>query len=326
MIAEPRPRRPDVERAFAHIAQLGAKADFSGATDPLEQWVIALRRIVKYYGEVGEKPSFAEIEFSPVSANGVPSEWVTAAGGSHRDRIVYIHGGGWAGGAPEDVRAFTATLARLSGASVLAVDYRLAPEHRFPSGLDDCSKALAWANENGPKRGSSNGGGGDPARSLALVGDSSGGNQAVAACSQAIKNGARVPDRLVVIAPPLDNFPHPERIGLDDPVCPPESLAAGVANYLGPDGAPSDPRVSPFYESDDVLAKFPPTLIQASNIETLLYDSRKFARRLEEANTRVSLSVWPGLPHVWHHFTGIVPEAVQALQEIADFVKPQRDR
>jgi hypothetical protein len=64
MITEPKPRRPDVERAFAHIAQLGAKADFSGASDPLQQWVIALRRIVKYYGEVGDKPLFAEIEFS----------------------------------------------------------------------------------------------------------------------------------------------------------------------------------------------------------------------------------------------------------------------
>jgi acetyl esterase/lipase len=314
-----------VERALAHIAQLGASADFSGATDPLQQWVIALRKIVKYYGHIGEKPSFREIEFTPVSANGVRSEWVTAAGGSHRDRIVYIHGGGWAGGAPEDVRAFTATLARFSGASVLAVDYRLAPEHRFPAGLDDCSKALAWARENGPKPGCARDGSCDPARSLSLVGDSSGGNQAVAVCAQAIINGARVPDRLVVIAPPLDNFSHPERVGLDDPVCPPESLAAGIANYLGPDGSASDPRVSPFYESEEVLAKFPPTLIQASNTETLLYDSRKFARRLEEANARVSLSIWPGLPHVWHHFTGIIPEAAQALREIADFVRPQPD-
>lgn len=308
-------RRPDVERAFSHIVGLAASADFSGATEPLQQWVVALRRIVERYGDIGEKPSIEDVRFTPVTANGVPPEWASAEGASAADRIVYVHGGGWSGGAPAYVRDFTGALARFTGASVLAVDYRLAPEHRFPAGLDDCGRALNWASTHGPA-------GAAPARSLALVGDSSGANLAVAACAEAIKNGARVPDRLAVIGPLLDNLATAERAGIDDPVCPPESLAAGIAVYLGSNVAAADPRISPIYESSEILSKFPPTQIQASSIEALLYDSRKFARLLEDAHVRVRLSVWPGLPHVWHHFTRLLPEAKEAIAEIAEFIKP----
>lgn len=314
-----RQRREDVERAFSHIAGLAASADYTGATEPLQQWVVALRRIMKYYGDIGERPSIADVRFTPGSAGGVRAEWVQASGASDADRIVYIHGGGWSGGTPEDARGLTALLARRSGASILVPEYRKAPEHRFPAGLDDSAAAFVWAREHGPT-------GAGEARTLALLGDSSGGNIAVALSADLIKRGKRPPDRLALIAPLLDNLAGGKRAAIDDPICPPEGLASGLAVYLGDGGGSAeDPRVSPLYEADEVLAKFPPTLIQASNIEALLYDSRRFAERLEKNDVRVALSVWPGLPHVWQSFVGLLPEAAEALAEIADFVRPQRD-
>jgi len=155
---------------------------------------------------------------------------------------------------------------------------------------------------------------------LSLVGDSAGGNLAAATCLELAARGERLPDRLVLIAGTLDNLPQADRVGIDDQIVTAESLAAGTAAYVGSNISSSDYRISPVYAPRDLLAKFPPTLLQASAIETLGHDSRKFAARLEDAGVRINLSIWPDLPHVWHAFLGLIPEATEALREIADFV------
>lgn len=313
----PPPRRPDVERAFAHIAALASDVDLSNVADPLQQWVLVLRQLMKRYGDVGEPTSLDGIRVTFVDAGGVPAEWVVAAGADPQRRIVYTHGGGWAGGSTAEYRPLAATLSRLSGASVLLVDYRLAPEHRFPAGLDDCVRAFSWAAEHGPA-------GTQHAQSLSLAGDSAGANLAAATCLRLIASGARIPDRLALLAGTLDNTASAERVGIDDPIVPPESLAASLLVYLPAGTAATDPLVSPVYASVEQLKRFPPTLLQASRSETLLYDTRRFARRLEEAGVRHVLSIWPALPHVWQVFLGLIPESHEALLELADFINPHR--
>ena len=129
-----------------------------------------------------------------------------------------------------------------------------------------------------------------------------------------------MPDRLVLIAGTLDNVSMSERVGIDDPICTLESLSNSVHFYLTSDHSAADPLVSPVFAPTEFLEKFPPTLIQVSTSEALLYDSKKFADRLEKARVRVNLSLWPELPHVWHGFLGLFPEAVEAFSEIADFI------
>ncbi|WP_128971008.1 alpha/beta hydrolase [Bradyrhizobium tropiciagri] len=323
-ITTPRQRRPELEQAFAHLAGLAASADLTGISDPLLQFVAVIRALMPRYGDVGAAPALDGVEVVPVDAGGVPAEWVVAPGADLAHRLVYIHGGGWVGGCPRDYRAIAGTLARLSGAAVLMVDYRLAPEHRFPAGLDDCITAFGWAARHGP----------DAHRQreheaqvhLSLVGDSAGGNLAAATCLELVSRGARVPDRLALIAGTLDNQSPPDRTATDDQVATAESLAAATAAYLGPGGDPSDYRVSPVRGPHALLAGFPPTLLQVSAIETLAYDSRNFAALLANAGVRVNLSIWPELPHVWHAFLGLFPEASEALQEIAAFVNRSIDR
>ncbi|MGH2940906.1 MAG: alpha/beta hydrolase [Solirubrobacterales bacterium] len=316
-----RARRPELERAFQHLADLISAADVSGVSDLDEQGLrIAREYAMPRYGDVGPAISLDGVTFTPVSAGGVRAVWVTAAGASHTRRIVYIHGGGWRSGSPDHYRGFAATLARQSGASILMVDYRLAPEHRFPAALDDCVKAYAWALDNGPESRRSGRSDADPAEEVFMAGDSAGGNLSAAACLRLCAAGARVPDRLVLIAGTLDNVETERRVGLDDPICEPEALAICTKMYLPVGHSPADPYVSPVFADGELLARFPPTLLQVSAIEALAWDSKRFATRLEDAGVRVTLSMWPELPHVWHMFLGLFDEAHEALAEIGDFL------
>jgi epsilon-lactone hydrolase len=314
-----RERRPELDRAFAHLAGLAASADLTGISDPLQQFAAVIRALMPRYGDVGPTPNLDGVTFAPVDAGGVRAEWVIPPDSDPARRIVYTHGGGWVGGSPDGYRAVTGTLARLSRAATLVVDYRLAPEHRFPSGLKDCVNAFRWAALHGPDGGRAHSG--NASTHLSLVGDSAGGNLAAATCLELVAGSERIPDRLVLIAGTLDNQSPADRVGIDDQIVTAESLAAGTAVYLGPNGNPSDHLVSPVNGPRHLLAKFPPTLLQASSIETLVYDSRKFAACLEDVGVRTNLSIWPELPHVWHAFLGLFPEATEALREIADFVR-----
>lgn len=317
-----RGRRPELERAFQHMVEVWLSADFTGISDPDEQNLhFAREYAVPRYGDVGPAVSLDGVTFESVSAGGVPAEWVTADGADTARRIVHLHGGGWRSGSPRDYRALSATLARLSGASILVVDYRLAPEHRFPAGLDDCVTAYKWAVDNGPGSQRAGAAGSGTAERMYLMGDSAGGNLAAATCLRLCAAGGRVPDRLALIAGTLDNVETERRVGVDDPICLPEELLRCTRSYL-PDGySPADPYVSPVYAPNELLETFPPTLIQVSTIEALVWDSKRFAERLEGAGVRVNLSLWPELPHVWHAFLGLFPEAEEALGEIADFFK-----
>lgn len=127
-----RQRRPELEQAFGHLAGLAASADLAGIPDPLLQFVAVIRALMPRYGDVGTVPALDSVEVVPVDAGGVPAEWVLAPGADLAHRLVYIHGGGWVGGCPRDYRALAGTLARLSRAAILMVDYRLAPSIAFP--------------------------------------------------------------------------------------------------------------------------------------------------------------------------------------------------
>lgn len=197
----------------------------------------------------------------------------------------------------------------------------MAPENSFPAPLDDCRRATTWAASHGPPSREASTSSASDALSLTLVGDSSGGNLAAAACAQIVAGTTRRPDRLVLISPLLDVVPNPKRVGLDDPICTEQSIADAFQRYCGGHMAPSDPSVSPVYEDERILRKFPPTLIQVSRTESLLHDAKSFARRLEKSGVRVTLSIWNDLPHAWQVFLTTLPEARQALQEVAHFAE-----
>ena len=322
-------RRPELEQIFQHLAEAAASVDLSGCDTPAQQWLIATRAMVDRYGDIGPAVSLDGVAFTPVVANGVRAYWVTADGANHARRLVYLHGGGWSSGTPEGYKVFQATLARLSKASILFVDYRLAPEHPFPAPLDDCVAAFQWALVNGPSSEAAGLAGRDPAERICLAGDSAGGNLSAATCVRQVNSRGRLPDRMALIGAALDltlvrtvreNVWLWAREGIDDGIVSPETLAFSVESYLLPAQPAANPEVSPALTPLATLRMFPPTLLQVSAIEVLEYDSRAFADRLEKAGVRVNLSLWPGMPHVWHAFQGLLPEAAEAIAELADFL------
>lgn len=298
--------RPDIARAFAHLAATMAP---SADADPIQ----AMRDGVDRYGDVEPRAPLLDVEVRPVDAGGARAEWLLAAGARPDHRIVYLHGGGWVAGGLYSHRAMCAHLARRSECAVLSVDYRLAPEHPYPAGLDDSLAAIRWAARNGPD-------GAGSVKHLALAGDSAGGNLAAASCIRLIAANEPVPDRLALICAALDVAPPRTASPGDGNVD-----AAGVAMMMSlyAPGADSLEHVelSPINAAPETLGRFPPTLLQASVAEYLLNDAQRFMVRLTASRRRAVLSVWPDLPHVWHAFTSLLPEAPAALDEVADFLR-----
>ena len=306
------PPRADLERVFAHLIAegRGLNAPLATATDQLA----AVRHLMDCYADINPRPPLTGVTVHPAVADEFDAEWLVPENVGTGRRIVYLHGGAWISGGAQSHRPLAAALAQVTHSELLLVEYRLAPEHPFPAGLLDCIAACQWAAENGPNGASS-------PQSLVLAGDSAGGNLSAAVCMALIEKQARIPDRLVLLSPNLDNSRNAERDARYDPISNADKLDAVAALYTGGAVALSDPRVSPIGIPGPHLRRFPPTLLQVSGAEFLLWDSRRFAERLAEEGRRVVLSVWPDMPHVWHLFIDQLPEADASLKEIAHFLR-----
>ena len=133
-----------VRKVFDHLRAISARAF------ELIHVLDERRKLIDRYFRV--HPSTSEIHgrWHPVGTGHVPMEWVVADRARPDRRILYIHGGSWISGSPAGYRAFVSRISEAAGAAVLSVDYRLAPEHVFPAGLNDCVMAYQWMRENGP--------------------------------------------------------------------------------------------------------------------------------------------------------------------------------
>ena len=248
-------------------------------------------------------------KYHRVNAGGVTAEWVTAEGASDSRVVLYFHGGGYIIGSPRTHRAMMAHLSRESGARVLALDYRLAPEHPFPAPVEDAVSSYKWLLSEGF----------DPSR-IALGGDSAGGGLTVAALVQIRYIGLPIPAAGVCVSPWVDMEGLGEsmetRAGVD-PMVGKESLMVSAKTYLG--GAdPRAPLAAPLYAD---LRGLPPILIQVGDAEVLLDDSTRLAGVAREAGVEVQMDVWDDMIHVWHVFAPILPEARQAIAQAGEFIK-----
>ena len=240
-------------------------------------------------------------------------EWIIADGADPNRRILYIHGGSWIAGSLAGYRAFLSRISQAAGAVILSIDYRLAPEHPFPAGLNDCIHAYQWMLENGPEKES-------PASAAFLMGDSAGGNLALATLLK-IKDFSRpLPKAVVAISPATDLTCGSLSLitrALVDPIINPVTLPVLIPLYLGMNAEPQNPYVSPLFGN---YAGMPPLLIQVGDLEVLLDDSIRLASHAAGQGCDVALDIWDGMPHAFQGFAPFLPEASEAINKIGRFI------
>ncbi len=243
-----------------------------------------------------------------IDAGGVPGEVITTPASRPDRHVLFLHGGGYVTGSPALYRHFTWRIATAARARVLALDYRLAPEHPFPAALDDSVAAYLWLV----------GGMGDPRRT-AVMGDSAGGGLALALLSRLRDDGLDLPAAAIALSPWTDLALAGASLSLNarsDPMLNAADARLFAECYLA--GAdPRHPYASPLYGNP---AGLPPTLIHVGSDEILRDDAVRMAAALREAGCRVEIEVWRRMPHVWHLFAPVLPEAKQAIANIGAFV------
>jgi acetyl esterase len=224
--------------------------------------------------------------------------------------LVYFHGGGWVIGGLETHDDPCRFLATHAGAALLAVDYRLAPEHPFPAAAEDAEAAYRWAAANAERLGV------DPSR-IAVGGDSAGANLAAALCLTARDAGAPLPAMQLLIYPVTDaagGAPSRRTFG-EGFLLTSNDMDWFEERYLPEDSDRGDPRVSVLQAPD--LSGLPPAYVATAGFDPLRDEGEAFAARLREAGAPVALRRHPGLVHTFANLTAICPTARAAMLEAA---------
>ncbi|HSB76360.1 MAG TPA: alpha/beta hydrolase [Terriglobales bacterium] len=243
-----------------------------------------------------------EAVFKPVTGL-----WVTTPAGRSRN-ILYFHGGGYALGSPKAHAEMASWIARAAQARVFVLDYRRAPEYRFPAAVEDALLAYRWMVSSGA----------DP-RTITVAGDSAGGGLTLALLTCLRERGEPLPSSAVCISPWVDLEMTGASISSKaavDPLLTREGLQQFADWYLGGQN-PRHPLASPLYAE---LQGLPPLLIQVGTSEILLDDALRLEERAGAAGVKVRLSQYEDMPHVWHVFASFLPEGKQAAGEIGEFV------
>jgi epsilon-lactone hydrolase len=292
------------------------------ATAPLDLVIERIRRIYRGWNrdtsvaqmrldwDTAFQADIAPISHQRVSVAGVDGEWIAGSHAPHDKAILYFHGGGFRLGSVSSHRELIARIAGASGYRVLAINYRLAPEHRFPAPLEDAIAAYGWMLDQGLRP-----------DNIAFAGDSAGGNLALTAMLGLRQRGLPLPAAGVLMSPWTDLAATGETYvsrADADPIHQRPMIAALAKNYLGEGGDPRDPRVSPLYAD---LTGLPPLLIQVGTEEVLLDDSLRLNHRAREQGVSTTLEVWDEMIHVWHFFHPQLQEGREAIGRVGDYVR-----
>jgi len=228
--------------------------------------------------------------------------------------LVYLHGGGWVRGDLDTHDNTCRFLAHEAGVLVLSVEYRLAPEHKFPAAVEDSLAAFRWAHENAADLGA------DP-DAVAVGGDSAGGNLTAVVGQVTAADGGPVPAFLLIIYPATDLSEKRRSVKLfsEGFLLTESDMDWYTAHYLPDDDAARDPRASPLLAED--LTGLPPAYVVTAGFDPLRDEGEAYAARLREAGVPVALRRHRGLIHGFANMTGVgrtgraaMLEAVGALR------------
>jgi monoterpene epsilon-lactone hydrolase len=253
------------------------------------------------------QPLPADVRTTPGDLGGVPVIFIDIADVEPRGTIFHIHGGFFALGSATSSVGLASSLARKTGMRAVSADYRLAPEHPYPAGLQDVTAAYRALAEQAD------------AGQVVVSGESAGGNLAIELLLAGQKEGLAMPAAALLLSPMTDLTASGSSItgkAQVDPAISAQAIRTRAADYLaGID--PADPLVSPIFAD---LSGLPPLLIQAGSHEVLLDDATRLAVKAAADDVAVILDITPGVPHVFQAFAALLDEGDAALNRAARFV------
>lgn len=273
--------------------------------------------------DAGARHREFDCEHRPDWIGDMDGEWTLVPGADPNKRLLYIHGGAFSVGSALSHRPITYNLAQRSGCAVFAVNYRLIPENKRLNCVTDSKAAYRWICENGPD-------GPAPAETIAVAGDSAGGNLTLVVSRWASQNNnIKTPDAIIALSPTVDGTMsapsiktnYETDIMLKPLVKPllgkPRGLLL-VAAWIMAKCKPSAPILSPIMGD---LSGLPPTLIQVSSAEMLYDDACRYTEKARRAGSDVTLQSWAHMAHVWPIFDNMITEAQDAFDEMGAFLK-----
>ncbi len=252
-----------------------------------------------YEGLTAQFPIPSGTVVRPVQADGVPA-LVVAPDPGRAPTILHLHGGGYITGSAYGYRPLAGALAAATGAAVLVPDYRLAPEHPFPAALEDATRTYRWLLDQGAAP-----------QDLTVSGDSAGGGLAVSLLLKLKQEGLPQPGRAVLLCPSV--------IIMDGRGGSP--IAHWLSLYIG-DHPRTDPLLN-ILEAD--LSGLPPILVQSGTDDTVIHETRRLVDHARDQGLNVRFDLYPIGSHVFHLFWSFLPEAADALEQIAAFISPTTD-
>jgi acetyl esterase len=286
-----------------------------GYFPPLPELRQQLRTMVALMDEPAPAVPRVEDIRIPGPAGPIPARvYASQAGTAVRPAVAYFHGGGWVQGDLETHHGLCARLARHADAVVVAIDYRLAPEHKFPAAVEDCFAAYRWLRSHGGDIGADT-------THVAVAGDSAGGNLSAVVSQLAASAGVPVPTCQVLIYPAVDFSLETEshRELADGHVIPRDRIAWYSEQYLSGEADKSDLRASPLRAPK--VAGQPPTLIVTAGFDPLRDEGHAYAEKLRDAGVDVVYREYPGQIHAFVSLTKAIPQGLTCTLEIAEYLR-----
>lgn len=280
-------------------------ADWSNILATTENLTIRLfRSIFDEWGQPTTEPT--DVTYAEETVGGVPGIWCRPEGADASQVLLYTHGGGFAVGSASSHRKLAAHVAKALGVHALVIDYRLAPEHPHPAGLEDAVSVFVALTEReiAPEN-------------ITTIGDSAGGNLAVATALALKEQGKPLPGRVIAFSPWLDMENKGETLVTNDAtdaLISVELLEGMIAGVLGDQNRPTAPLANPLYAD---YTGFPRLYITAGGAESLLDNATRLNDLAQAAGVDVTLSVVEGQQHVFPFNAGRTAAADDQIAAIA---------
>lgn len=303
---------PQMKAILDQAAASGAKPFHTMTPGEARQAINALLEAFK-----GTPAPVAKSERREIAgpAGRIPVQIYTPEGKGPFPVLVYFHGGGWTIGEVASWDPFCRSLCNASGCVLMAVEYRLAPEHKFPAGPEDCYAAADWAAKNAASIG------GDPKR-IAVGGDSAGGNLAAVVSLMARDRGGPNLAFQLLIYPATDaalDTPSQEQFKEDGYILSRQDMVWFWGHYLRNEDDKSNPYACPAEASD--LDGLPPALVVTAGFDPLRDEGENFAARLQDAGVKCECVRYEGVTHGFVLFGTVLDEGRKAIADIGSALR-----